>query len=157
MYVWFSSKSHEHYTLWKPSIILHWKIFSSFFKAYYNILEMDYRIRNGPGVLVKTFSCDAQCSGFETQERDFIIFTLFFYFKTAVTFFGENWGTTNLQKILHIYLEKLGISMNRACPRVLTFLIVHLVKSVPNFHRGSPHCEVARGVVIRIRLHHRQT
>ena len=30
--------------------------------------------------------------------------------------------------------------MNRACPRMLTFLIVYLVKSVPNFHRGSPHC-----------------
>ena len=71
------------------------------------------------------------------------IFILFFrFFKLAITLFRENSGTKSLHKRLHISLEKLGISMNRACPRVLTFLIVYLVKSVDNFHRGMPHCAV---------------
>ena len=58
----------------------------------------------------------------------------------AITHFQENLGTKTLHKMLQIYPKKVGISMNRVCPRVLTFLIVYLVKSVPYFHRPLPHC-----------------
>ena len=61
----------------------------------------------------------------------------------AITHFRENSGTKTLHKMLQIYPKKVGISMNRVCPRVLTFLIVYLVKSVPNFHRPLPHCAQA--------------
>ena len=65
----------------------------------------------------------------------------------AITHFRENSGTKTLHKMLQIYPKKVGISMNRVCPRVLTFLIVYLVKSVPNFHRPLPHCALESSVI----------
>ena len=61
-------------------------------------------------------------------ESHFFIFLNFMVFKLAVTQNRENPGTKTHHKILQIYPEKLGISMNRACPRVLSFLF-YLVKS----------------------------
>ena len=52
-----------------------------------------------------------------------LIFLNFMNFKLPVSFLRRNTGTKTLHKILHIYPEKLGTSMNRACTRVLTFPI----------------------------------
>ena len=93
------------------------------------------------GVVVTVMNFEARGCEFEPQHKPFYLFFSFFrFFKLAITLFRENSGTKSLHKRLHISLEKLGISMNRACPRVLTFLIGYLVKSVDDFHWGLPHC-----------------